>query len=290
MKTVTLLAVVAGGFCVAWMHFPPSQPSIRLVNGAKDFRQYCARCHSLDPAQRKYGPSLHNIGSVAAQRVAGDSASTYLWNSILRPNDFRASEGSMPESFGRELGPYRTRDILAFLMARSGIEDLTGVTEIPAEARDLNEVKEGPRFNLTSIEKGRRLFLGRLQCGNCHKLNPAHAADHLAGPNLDGIGFSSRDELASSMRRPSSNISPSYQTSTCLVDGAVYTGRVLSTKTDSITLLEQKQDGWKLRDIPRAETSIEVRTSSASLMPEFSAEVVSDRDMSSLLDFLQMLR
>lgn len=48
----------------------------------------CITCHSLTPDKVLVGPSLADIGVTAADRVAGTSASDYLFESITHPDAF----------------------------------------------------------------------------------------------------------------------------------------------------------------------------------------------------------
>ncbi|MGB1250269.1 MAG: c-type cytochrome [Candidatus Promineifilaceae bacterium] len=54
----------------------------------------CGACHAIGALGEagKVGPSLNNIGSLAHSRVPGQSAETYLTNSILYPNIFLAPD------------------------------------------------------------------------------------------------------------------------------------------------------------------------------------------------------
>lgn len=74
---------------------PPADPVIFgqqiLASGGIEGRAYaCAGCHQLDALgwQGQTGPNLNGIGDRAANRVAGQSAYEYIFNSIYFPNQY----------------------------------------------------------------------------------------------------------------------------------------------------------------------------------------------------------
>jgi cytochrome c oxidase subunit 2 len=70
--------------------FPPEDPALRgrqiLASGVYP----CATCHVLTDLgwAGNIGPSLNNIGNVAARRVSGQSAHDYVYTSIRHPGDY----------------------------------------------------------------------------------------------------------------------------------------------------------------------------------------------------------
>jgi ferredoxin/mono/diheme cytochrome c family protein len=48
----------------------------------------CSICHSVQAGDDRVGPSLYGIGSRASTRVEGLDAETYLWQSILLPDEY----------------------------------------------------------------------------------------------------------------------------------------------------------------------------------------------------------
>jgi mono/diheme cytochrome c family protein len=79
----------------------------------------CATCHSLEAGQTIIGPSLNNIGTVAATRVDGMSAEGYLRQAIVDPNA-HVVEGFgsniMPATYKTQLGEEQINDLIAFLL------------------------------------------------------------------------------------------------------------------------------------------------------------------------------
>lgn len=90
----------------------------------------CSACHG-DPAvpgSNNVGPHLAGIGSQAAARVPGKSAAQYIYESILRPEDFIAPEckggpcsspSAMPDYTGI-LDEQATADLVAYLLTLTG--------------------------------------------------------------------------------------------------------------------------------------------------------------------------
>ena len=81
----------------------------------------CDTCHSLEAGETLVGPSLANMGSVAATRVDGMSAEQYLRESIVDPNA-HVVEGFgsniMPATYNTQLTAEQMDDLVAFLLAQ----------------------------------------------------------------------------------------------------------------------------------------------------------------------------
>jgi mono/diheme cytochrome c family protein len=79
----------------------------------------CAGCHSLDASEMVIvGPGLYNLLSRAAERVEGEGPYTYIYNSIVSPNDYVAEgfgANIMPPNFGDRLADEEIYDIVAYL-------------------------------------------------------------------------------------------------------------------------------------------------------------------------------
>ena len=80
--------------------------------------QACSSCHAIDwPPE--VGPSLKGIASNAASRVPGQSADEYLYNAIVRPNDYLVAgyaAGVMPTNYGDTFSPQQIRNVIAYLL------------------------------------------------------------------------------------------------------------------------------------------------------------------------------
>jgi ferredoxin/mono/diheme cytochrome c family protein len=80
----------------------------------------CGVCHSLEPDERRVGPSLAGVGTRAATRVEGMSASDYLHQSVLDPDayvvdGFRA--GQMLPLYGERLSQDEVDAIVLYLLS-----------------------------------------------------------------------------------------------------------------------------------------------------------------------------
>jgi mono/diheme cytochrome c family protein len=86
----------------------------------------CTACHGQmdNPASAAIGPHLAQIGVIGAERVAGQSAEQYIYESILYPNAYIvpdcptgpcASPSSMPANFGARMTPEEMSDLVLYL-------------------------------------------------------------------------------------------------------------------------------------------------------------------------------
>lgn len=77
---------------------PAPRPTPRPIAGVSAEELYinggCGACHVVGELgeEGKVGPSLSNIGNIAAERVPGQSAEEYIYNSILYPNLYLVEE------------------------------------------------------------------------------------------------------------------------------------------------------------------------------------------------------
>lgn len=77
----------------------------------------CATCHSLGN-DRLVGPGLHGIALRAAERVDGQPAAVYLYNSIVDPEAYivEGYANVMPASFDTVLTEAEIQDLVAYLL------------------------------------------------------------------------------------------------------------------------------------------------------------------------------
>ena len=78
----------------------------------------CSTCHSLEPDATLVGPSLATVGSVAASRVSGVSAESYLRKSITDPDSHVVegfAPGIMTGTDGSQLTEQQIDDLVAFM-------------------------------------------------------------------------------------------------------------------------------------------------------------------------------
>ena len=88
----------------------------------------CITCHSLQPGQVLVGPSMAGIAGRAGRAVAGETAASYLTNSILDPNAHLASgcnmrdpaqeciAGLMPQNYGEILSAAQVESLVAYML------------------------------------------------------------------------------------------------------------------------------------------------------------------------------
>lgn len=79
----------------------------------------CTACHSLEEGVKLVGPSWYNLGNLAAERVAGESAVLYLYNSIIDPNQYVVESylpGLMIQTYAEQLSDQELADLIAYLL------------------------------------------------------------------------------------------------------------------------------------------------------------------------------
>lgn len=85
--------------------------------------QACGACHTvvgLPGAGGQIGPDLSQVGAVAASRVPGQDAESYLRTALLFPNAFIVEgypPNVMPLDYGQTLTRQQQRDLVAFLLS-----------------------------------------------------------------------------------------------------------------------------------------------------------------------------
>ena len=80
----------------------------------------CASCHLVEPGSSALvGPSLANIGNLAADRVDGQPAEAYLRTSLVNPDAYIVEgfqDGIMYKGYGHGLTPQQLDDLVAYLL------------------------------------------------------------------------------------------------------------------------------------------------------------------------------
>lgn len=131
--TIALATMVA---IIALINYQPSKiaidvkDSVELAalnagnpeNGSAVFMaKGCAACHaisSLPGAAGAVGPALDNLGQLAASRVSGMSADTYIRQSIEQPNAYIVegyAQGLMPSNLKGSMSDEEYKDLIAYL-------------------------------------------------------------------------------------------------------------------------------------------------------------------------------
>ncbi|MCA9914036.1 MAG: cytochrome c [Anaerolineae bacterium] len=78
----------------------------------------CVNCHYIDKEDMLVGPGQLNLLYRAGDRVDGQGPYTYMYNSIVHPNDYVVEgypEGVMPQNFGELLSEQDLYDIVAYM-------------------------------------------------------------------------------------------------------------------------------------------------------------------------------
>jgi putative heme-binding domain-containing protein len=255
----------------------------------------CARCHSIDGSgQRRFGPPLHEIGALAADRKPGMTGPQYIMESILDPGAFRAPgvSGGMPAGlFTSDKGDLR--QLVGFLATR-------GATLRAAEIDQL-EIPEIPVARISDtaldyrlVKRGEAIFRGKGQCVTCHPLRP-DAGSHLMGPSLLSVGSLSADELRHSIEEPNAHFASAYHHVTIYrTDGRIVQGRFIDKNDEGIYVLTAKPPGGLVShfvpfcEMERSEYQAGPTYSldKSSIMPDMKG-VLTSEDIIALVAFLK---
>ncbi len=132
-------------------------------------------------------------------------------------------------------------------------------------------------------ENGRTLFVNN--CSECHRLGNSGGS---LGPNLSNITSTrSQAALRNAVREPSDSLRNGYKPiSLRTSDNSNVLGIIKSEDAFSIQIMDNKQ---RLRGFVKSEL-ISSRRDIASLMPEFSAQQLSDAQLDDILSFLNQWR
>ncbi len=86
--------------------------------GKTVFSRDCAACHSLIEETIVVGPPMAGIAGRAGERVQGQDARTYLYNSILDPADYIVDgfQDLMPTNFGKQLTGEEMDAVVAYML------------------------------------------------------------------------------------------------------------------------------------------------------------------------------
>lgn len=219
--------------------------------GTARFQLVCAECHGMD-AKGVFGPDL-----------------TTLWVSGLTDDQiFRTVRQGVPGSSMPPMPVNRLPDdevwaILAYLRTVA-----TTAPPLPPTGDAVN---------------GEGVF--RANCAACHRVN---GRGGYLGPNLSRIGSSrSRDYLTRKIRDASASIIPGYKPVTLVTtDARRIRGVTKSEDAFSIRIMDTRE---QLQGYLKSGLQ-EVIEEPRSLMPDFDAQRLGDRDLDDLLRYLSTLR
>ena len=98
----------------------PAAGEVLFNQGTIDSAPGCVLCHTIQPNQVKFGPSLADIARTAETRVKGQTAEQYLRSSILDPNAY-IPEGFNPNQMYQKykdvLSDKQVNDLIAYLLS-----------------------------------------------------------------------------------------------------------------------------------------------------------------------------
>lgn len=297
LAAVVVTIVPALGTSMAF--FPLDTRRIDPKMGQTLFERKCAACHAISPhAPAGYGPSLSDISQAAALRKPGLSAAEYLRESIVEPEKFRSpgSQGEMPRGLASHFTDAQLMSLIAYLQSQQGIVPYRELLRLPGPEPD-DAAKSAQRLTLDSIEKGRQLYLGKLQCIVCHPLEGAPGPT-LAAPSLGKVGYQTRDYLRESILHPSKQVANNYVQYSASEDGHVTQGRRLEQTDEVLRLLTIDKDGHRdvvelrisaLEPLDEEHEDSLVVPSKVSSMPDYSQTIQPD-ELEALLDFLATMR
>jgi len=259
------------------------------------FSKRCGACHSLMKNRAAgRGPSLAEIGEVAATRVPELTAEEYLLESILHPDKFKTPgfRGGMPADIAAGIDEQGLRALVHFLMLQGGTTDAETIAQLdvaPLEPRELPQ----PSAERLAIERGLEVYQTKAGCIKCHPLAPLPGFELLA-PRIHGAGLLGEPQLHEAVFEPSKHILPGYeQVMVIFPDGTSTKGRLLERTDRHITMLGTAQGKWTPETIALAPgeggESPEVITDPLSAMPGNYAEILSQQEQADLLAFLRTL-
>ncbi len=92
--------------------------SAEIKLGQQVFTDNCAICHATTPDTVVRGPSLDGIATRANDRVPGQDARAYIFNSIMRPADYIVPDydNIMPTTLSKTLTGEELDAVVAYLL------------------------------------------------------------------------------------------------------------------------------------------------------------------------------
>lgn len=80
----------------------------------------CMQCHLVDSEAMLIGPGMLNLNQRAGERIEGQTAELYVYNSIIHPNDYIVEtypENVMPQNYAEVLTEQQLYDLAAYLLS-----------------------------------------------------------------------------------------------------------------------------------------------------------------------------
>ena len=119
-----LLLAACGGAGAETAVLPTPTLSPQLAQGQKVFVAHCGACHSTAADTIIVGPSLAGIAQRGAQRIDGFDARTYIYSSIMQPDDYvvQGFDNLMPKDLAKKLTGEELDAVVAYLLAQPQLQ------------------------------------------------------------------------------------------------------------------------------------------------------------------------
>ncbi len=275
---------------------PPIKTAQDFDRGRQLFFEIgCSRCHSIDGAgQRRFGPPLHEIGMLAADRKPGMTAPQYILESILDPGAFRAPgvSGGMPGGIFTS-GKDDLRQLVGFLATRGATVGEREIEQL--DVPEIHEVRNADApLDYVLVRRGEAIFRGKGQCIACHPLRP-DAGSNLMAPSLLSVGSLSAEELRRAIEEPNVRVAAGYQhVRVYRKDGRVVEGRFIEKNDEGIDLLRADPSGGIVSefvpfcdmDCSEDQTQPMYVVGRSSIMPDMKGVLI-DEEINALVAFLK---
>ncbi len=138
-----------------------------------------------------------------------------------------------------------------------------------------------------NIESGRKIFFERPEasCAKCHAISGYGGGD--LGPPLDGIGSRrSREELLDALLNPNARVLEGYESIIVLLESNTGISGLLKKETDTELHILTPEDGMTVVK----KEDVRLRQRGLSPMPEGLASLLTEKELSDLIEFMASLR
>ena len=236
-----------------------SDPDAVAEQGALVFngKGQCSACHTVDTSAPKGRcPDLTDIGIIAASRVPGMDAKTYLIESLYEPANYLVTGYGkiMPEVWKAPiaLSKLEIEAVIAYLQSQGGEIDPTPYDEPIDRADTAVAAAALPPLLTGDPELGKKVFVSAA-CISCHAVtgieSPAASEtttdfEVVTAPDLSEIAaFNDMRYLEESVLLPSAQIVSGYGAVTVQANGTTYQGTLVSQDEEKIIVRTKTADG-----------------------------------------------
>ena len=237
-----------------------SDPEAVAEQGALVFngKGQCSACHTVDTSAPKGRcPDLTDIGVIAASRVPGMDAKTYLIESLYQPANYLVPGYGkiMPEVWKAPiaLSKLEIEAVIAYLQSLGGEIDPTPFDE-PIDRADVATAAAAlPPLLTGDPELGKKVFVDAA-CISCHAVkgieSPAAGEvgeedfEVVTAPDLSEIAaFNDMRYLEESILVPGAQIVSGYGAVTVRAKGSTFQGTLVSQDDEKIVVRTKTSDG-----------------------------------------------